>query len=95
MQYLIEAIQSKWETSISEVNDEASGVRFLISEIYRQGNKWWMTQRNYIQDLLVRNLGSENWPQKKIPMISAPETREDPPNKDLTTIREAQRVIGE
>ena len=54
-----------------------------------------MTQRNYIQDLLVRNLGSENWPQKKIPMISEPETREDPPNKDLTTIREAQRVIGE
>ena len=28
-------------------------------------------------------------------MISEPETREDPPNLDLATTREAQRVIGE
>ena len=28
-------------------------------------------------------------------MISEPETREEPPNRDLATIREAQRVVGE
>jgi hypothetical protein len=95
MQYVIKAIQTKWETSIPEVIDETSGVRFLGTEIYRQGRKWWMTQRNYIHDLLARNLGPEEWPQRKIPMMSEPETREEPPNRDLATIREAQRVVGE
>ena len=95
MQYVIKAIQTKWETSIPEVIDETSGVRFLGTEIYRQGRKWWMTQRNYIHDLLARNLGPEEWLQRKIPMISEPETREEPPNRDLATIREAQRVVGE
>ena len=53
----IKAIQAKWETLIPEEVDSSSGVRFLGAELYREGAKWWMTQRNYIQDLLVRNLG--------------------------------------
>ena len=47
----------KMETSISEEIDSSSGVRFLGAELHRDGLKWWVTQQNYIQDLLVRNLG--------------------------------------
>ena len=39
---------------------------------------------------------SKSWRQKrKIPMIADPDTREDPPNHNLETTREAQRVVGE
>jgi len=47
------------ETSISEEIDSSSGVRFLGAELHRDGLKWWVTQQNYIQDLLVRNLGGD------------------------------------
>jgi hypothetical protein len=77
--------------------NSSSGVRFLGAELYREGAKWWMTQRNYIQDLLVRNLGgdSSSWPTRKIPLLAEPETREDPPGRDPANVREAQRIIGE
>lgn len=45
----------------------------------------------------MRNRGGnpDDWPTRKIPMLAEPETREGPPNRDIPTIREAQRVIGE
>ena len=92
---LISAIQAKWETSVPEEIDAVSGVRFLGAEIFKDGNRWWMTQRNYLQDLLSRNLGAPPWQKRKIPMIADPDTREDPPNHNLETTREAQRVVGE
>lgn len=49
----------KMETSISEEIDSSSGVRFLGAELHRDGLKWRVTQQNYIQDLLVRNLGGD------------------------------------
>ena len=93
----IKAIQAKWETSIPEEVDSSSGVRFLGAELYREGAKWWMTQRDYIQDFLVRNLGgdSSSWPTRKNPVLAEPETREDPPGRDPANAREAQRIIGE
>eukprot|EP00435_Cladocopium_sp_Y103_P004783 s2934_g1.t1 len=93
----IKAIQAKWETSIPEDIDSSSGVRFLGAELFNDGIKWWMTQRNYIQDLLARNLGgnSSSWPTRKIPMASEPETREDPPGRDPLNVKEAQRIVGE
>ena len=56
-----------------------------------------MTQKNYIQDLLARNLGGDqpSWPTRKIPLLSEPDTREDPPEKSPSTVKEAQRIIGE
>ena len=97
IQATIQAIQAKWETSIPEKIDKFSGVRFLGAELYNDGPKWWMTQRNYIQDLLARNLGGdrESWPTRKIPMLAEPDTREDPPGKDAINVKEAQRIIGE
>ena len=92
---LITAIQAKWETSDPEEIDAVSGVRFLGAEIFKDGNRWWMTQKNYLQDLLTRNLGAPPWSKRKIPMIADPDTREDPPNHNLETTREAQRVVGE
>eukprot|EP00435_Cladocopium_sp_Y103_P029965 s4682_g7.t1 len=92
---LIRAVQAKWETSIPEIIDDCSGVRFLGAELFKQGDRWWMTQKNYIQDLLARNLGAPPWHLRKIPMLAEPEVREDPPHHDLETTREAQRVVGE
>ena len=92
---LITAIQAKWETSDPEEIDAVSGVRFLGAEIFKDQNRWWMTQKNYLQDLLTRNLGAPPWSKRKIPMVADPDTREDPPNHNLETTREAQRVVGE
>ena len=49
----------------------------------------------YLQDLLSRNLGVPPWPTTRIPMTAEPDTRENPPNQNLETTREAQRVVGE
>ena len=97
VQATIKSIQAKWDTSIPEEIDTASGVRFLGAELFRDGSKWWMTQKNYILDLLTRNLGGDpsSWPTRKIPLLSEPETREDPPERNAETIKEAQKVIGE
>ena len=56
-----------------------------------------MTQRNYIQDLLTRNLGgdSSTWPTRKIPLLAEPDTRKDPPGRDAANVKEAKRIIGE
>ena len=84
VQATIKSIQAKWDTSIPEEIDTASGVRFLGAELFRDGSKWWMTQKNYILDLLTRNLGGDpsSWPTRKIPLLSEPETREDPPERN-------------
>ena len=94
---VIDVLQAKWETSIPENINSSSGVRFLGAELFTDGVKWWMTQRNYIQDLLVRNLGgdSSSWPTRKIPMACEPELREDPPGRNPSNVKEAQRVVGE
>ena len=93
----IKTIRMRWETSEPEEVNAEAGVRFLGTELYNKDGRWWMTQSNYIIDLLNRNLGSEPdlWPHRRLPMAAEMETREDPPCKDLTTIREAQRVVGE
>ena len=93
----IKSVQRVWEISSPETVNEADGVRFLGAELFCQPGQWWMTQSNYIQDLLVRNLGEdpETWSKRKTPLLAEPAVREDPPNKDIPHIREAQRVIGE
>ena len=94
---VVNAVQRVWETSTPETVNDVTGVRFLGAELYCQTGKWWMTQANYIQDLLVRNLGEnfDEGPKRRTPLLAEPETREDPPSKDLPTSREAQRVVGE
>ena len=49
----------RWETSEPEEINAEAGVRFLGTELYNKDGRWWMTQSNYIIDLLNRNLGSE------------------------------------
>ena len=92
---MMASIQAIWETSPPEEIDEVAGVRFLGAELYRDGSRWWMTQQNYLMDLLNRNLGPPPWMKRKIPMSMDPEARQDPPNHNLETTREAQRVVGE
>eukprot|EP00435_Cladocopium_sp_Y103_P025428 s2033_g6.t1 len=36
---LIRAVQAKWETSIPEIIDDCSGVRFLGAELFKQGDR--------------------------------------------------------
>ena len=42
-----------------------------------------------------RNLGPTPWTKRKVPMLAEPDSRQDPPNHNLETTREAQRVVGE
>ena len=42
---LISAIQAKWETPAPEEIDSVFGVRFLGAEIFKDGARWWMTQK--------------------------------------------------
>ena len=43
--FTIKAIQAKWDTSIPEEINSTSGVRFLGAELFREGSRWWMTQK--------------------------------------------------
>ena len=83
------------EISSPEEIDSVTRVRFLGTQLFREGRRWWVTQKNYLQDLLNRNLGPTPWTKRKVPMLAEPDSRQDPPNHNLETTREAQRVVGE
>ena len=94
---VIQGVQAKWETSEPEVINMQKEVRFLGAELWRrEDGAWLMTQTNYIKDLLKRNLGGDPnmWPTRKVPLVKEPEVIECE-EKTPTTVREAQRVIGE
>ena len=92
---LVDTIQSTWEISSPEEIDNVTRVRFLGTELFREGRRWWVTQKNYLQDSLNCNLGPQPWTKRKVPMLAEPDSRQDPPNHNLETTREAQRVVGE
>ena len=92
---MMETIQEEWNTSIPEWVGEQP-VRFLGMEISRKEEVWMATQRNYIQDLLRRNLGEDEkmWPKRKIPFNKEPpkdKTEEPSPEG----VKVAQKIVGE
>ena len=91
----MDAIQSKSEIFSPEEIDSVTGVQFLGTELFREGRRWWVTQKNYLQDLLNRKLGPTPWTKRKVPMLAEMDSRQDPPNHNLETTREAQQVVGE
>ena len=91
---MMTTIQEEWKTSVPEwVGGDP--VRFLGMEISRKEDFWMATQRNYVQDLLKRNLGDDErlWPKRKIPFGKEPPKEIEEPSADK--VRTAQRVVGE